>query len=93
MKTRILSDTFIETKEVIEITFLGWDGTGYDGEGKKMKVWTCNNDDKKYVCKWMPCYKAWCVLVVTDEKHEKTNLPIVTFFADYESNRMRTTNI
>ena len=30
----------------------GWDGTGYDGEGKKMNIWTNDNmPDMTFVCK------------------------------------------
>lgn len=28
------------TKEKIEVTFGGWDGRSYEGEGRKLTVWT-----------------------------------------------------
>jgi hypothetical protein len=41
---------FIKTKEKMEVTFDGWDGKSYDGETRKMAVWTHPRfGDKKFV--------------------------------------------
>ena len=81
---------FKETSKKVEITMTGWDGTGYNGEGKKMNIWT--NDrmpEAVFVCKWMPEYQEYCVLKVDfDNKHEKTGLPQVDFFDSFPANMM-----
>ena len=88
---RTLANSFKETKEKVEITMGGWDGTGYNGEGKKMNVWTSETaPDKKFVCKWMARYKQYCLLVIDfDSKHEKTGLPTVSFYNSFSADCMR----
>lgn len=87
---RTLAHRFKETKEKVEITMGGWDGTGYNGEGKKMNVWVSETSpEKKFVCKWMPCYQEYCILVVDfDAKHEVSNLPTVSFYNSFPSEDM-----
>lgn len=80
---------FTETKEKVEFTFHGWDGTGYNGDGKIQKVWRLPNDDTKYICKWMPCFKAYCILKIDEEHRAKeTNLPTAFFVNDFEKQEM-----
>ena len=43
---------FIKTKEMAEVTFNGWDGKSYDGEARRMAVWTCDRlPGRKFVNK------------------------------------------
>lgn len=81
---------FTETKEKVEITMNGWDGTGYDGEGKTMNVWVNKMvPNAKYVCKWMPSYEAYCILLVNfDRKHEKTGLPTVEYVNSFDRSKL-----
>ncbi len=93
MKTRILANTFVETNKKELITFGGWDGTGYNGEGKMMKLWTSEKfPNDKFICKWMSCYQAWCILKVTDFKHKESGLPEVQYFIDFGKDEMREAN-
>lgn len=81
---------FKETPKKVEITMAGWDGTGYDGEGKKMNVWTNEYiPGATFVCKWMPCYKEFCFLQVDfNDKHEKTGLPKVHFTNSFTADHL-----
>ena len=41
---------FVKTSEKVEVTFNGWDGKSYNGETRKMAVWTCDKmPGKKFV--------------------------------------------
>ena len=41
---------FVKTNEKVEVTFNGWDGKSYDGETRRMAVWTCDKlPGKKFV--------------------------------------------
>lgn len=41
---------FTKTNEKVEITFNGWDGKSYDGETRKLNVWTTTTfPQKKFV--------------------------------------------
>lgn len=41
---------FVKTSEKVEVTFNGWDGKSYNGETRKMNVWTSKtHPDKKFV--------------------------------------------
>lgn len=43
---------FIKTKEMATVTFNGWDGKSYDGESRRMAVWTSKtHPGKKFVNK------------------------------------------
>ena len=43
---------FTKTNEKITVTFNGWDGKSYDGESRRMAVWTHpNHPGKKFVNK------------------------------------------
>lgn len=80
---------FTETNEKVEFAFYGWDGTGYNGEGKTQKVWRLPNDDTKYICKWMPRFRAYCILKIDEEYRAKeTNLPTAFFVNDFEKEEM-----
>ncbi len=40
---------FEDTKKKEFVTFEGWDGTGYNGEGKQVPVYTNKENGKRYV--------------------------------------------
>lgn len=89
-KRRILG-CYTETEEKTTFTYGGWDGTGYNGEGKKQRVWRRANDTGKYVCKYMPCFHAYCILKIDESyKHPVTGLPQAFFENDYEHDVMKT---
>jgi hypothetical protein len=89
-KTRRLGN-FTETNEKVEFTFMGWDGTGYNGEGKTQKVWRIAGDETKYICKWMPGYHAYCILSINEnDRAKQTNLPKAYFVGDFEREEMET---
>ncbi len=81
---------FKETSKKVELTMEGWDGTGYNGEGKKMNVW--ENDafpNDIFVCKWMPCFRRYCVLKVnTSRKHSVSGLPTAYVVDDFSSDEL-----
>ena len=71
---------FTQTNEKITITFGGWDGRSYDGEGVNLRVWTSTHyPDKKFV---KSSHYGGVFHEVLDEKHEKSGLNRVTYFAD-----------
>lgn len=82
---------FVKTNEKIEVTFNGWDGKSYDGEARKMNVWTSDkHPDKKfvYIRKSFDGIKADCFHVVTDnmviEKATGIAHPEVEYFTSYD---------
>lgn len=80
---------FRETKEKMMITFGGWDGKSYDGEGRKMNVWV--NDcfpDKKFVCLWTPCFGVYTIHEITEKKHEISGYNRVSYFNNFDRERM-----
>lgn len=80
---------FTETKEKVTFTYSGWDGTGYDGEGKTQRVWRRKNSEDKFICKWMPCYHSYCILKVDESyRHEKSGLPTVDFYCEFDPSMM-----
>lgn len=43
---------FVKTKEIMAVTFNGWDGKSYDGESRRMAIWTNSKiPGKKFVNK------------------------------------------
>lgn len=67
---------WVKTSEKIEVTFNGWDGRSYDGESRKMNVWTSEtHPGKKFVYKRQGGfesaqdgkYKVDCIFEVTDK--------------------------
>lgn len=85
---------YTETKEKVTFTFGGWDGTGYNGEGKTQSVWRRPNDTSKYICKWMPRYHAYCILKIEESyKHAVSGLPHAFFENDFEREKMKYENI
>lgn len=51
---------WVKTKEVIEVTFNGWDGKSYDGESRKMNVWTSDrHPNKKFVYMRKGGFESW----------------------------------
>lgn len=82
---------FKETSKKVEFTMHGWDGTGYNGEGVKQNIWTCADfPEKVFVCKYMSCYKKWCVLEIRmDLLHEETGLPTAMFRCSFERDMMK----
>ena len=88
---------FIKTNEKIEITFNGWDGKSYDGESRKMAVWTCPTiPGKKFVNKRQGGFERWdgkhysidAFFLVTDnmvtEKATGIAHPEVEYYCDFE---------
>lgn len=88
---------WIKTSEKIEVTFNGWDGKSYDGETRKMNVWTSpTHPGKKFVYKRQGGFESWdgkkykvdCMFEVTDkmvvEKATGIAHPEVDFYCDYE---------
>jgi len=71
---------FTQTNEKITVTFGGWDGKSYDGEGATLRVWTSKHyPDKKFV---KTSHYGGVFHEVLNEKHEKSGLNRVTYFAD-----------
>lgn len=81
MKTSRNISCFVETNKKVEFTYSGWDGTGYNGEGKKQNIWVIPGDGRQFVMRYMSCYKAYCFLEVTNEKHEVSGLPVAQFYS------------
>lgn len=51
---------FVKTNEKMEVTFNGWDGKSYDGESKKMAIWTnSKHPGKKFVNKKKGGFQRW----------------------------------
>lgn len=82
---------FVKTNEKVEITFNGWDGKSYDGETRKMNVWTCDNLPGKkfvYVRKTFDRTKADCFMIVTDnmvvEKTTGIAHPEVDYYISFD---------
>lgn len=58
---------FEDTKQKESVTFEGWDGSGYNGEGKNVPVYTNKENGKRYVRTYN---RGWCCYhEVTDKKH------------------------
>ena len=80
---------FNETNEKVVITFGGWDGKSYDGEGRKMNVWVSPMEpDAKFVCVYLAKYKCYTFHKITEQKHDVSGLPCVTYYTDYDANCM-----
>ena len=76
-----------KTSEKVEITYGGWDGKSYNGEGKRTNVWVCDKyPGKKFVhirktfSSIYENYKADCFHEITDKKHRISGLPVVEYF-------------
>ena len=71
---------FTQTNEKIEVTLGGWDGKSYNGEGVNLRIWTSrNHPGEKFV---KTSHYGGVFHKVLNEKHEKTGLNRVTYFAD-----------
>ncbi|MCL1857689.1 MAG: hypothetical protein FWF92_00445 [Oscillospiraceae bacterium] len=71
---------FTQTNEKITITFGGWDGRSYNGEGVNLRIWTNKHyPDKRFV---KSSHYGGVFHEVLDDKHEKSGLTEVTYFAD-----------
>lgn len=77
------AEEFTKSKEKMVVTMGGWDGTGYDGEGKARQVYTSNwNPGKKFV-KGRGSHGVWCFcLVREDQPHEVSGLPTAEYFTE-----------
>jgi hypothetical protein len=72
---------FYETKEKITVTFGGWDGKSYDGEGRALRVWTHSaHPDTQFVLAGRGKYRSFHA--VQDTKHPKSGLPEVSYHTD-----------
>lgn len=80
---------FRETKEKMMITFSGWDGKSYKGEGRNMNVWVNDNmPEMKFVCIWTPCYGVYTIHEIKEEKHEISGYNKVSYFDRFDRERM-----
>ena len=70
-----------KTNERLLVTTGGWDGTGYDGEGKERPVYV-NDKGEKFV-KGRGYKGQWCYLKVTEKRHEVSGLIEVEYY-DYQ---------
>jgi len=58
---------FEDTRKKEFVTFEGWDGTGYNGEGKNVPVYIHKQNGKRYVRTYA---RGWrCYHEITDQKH------------------------
>lgn len=77
------NDPFTKTNRKVRITFGGWDGKSYNGEGKNMVIYTNPNmPDKDFVranFKGDRCYH-----MVTDKRHHKSGEREVVFYNFYK---------
>ena len=79
-KTPKTIGAFTQTNEKIMVTFNGWDGKSYDGEGANLKIWTSKyHPDKKFV---KTGHYGVVFHEVLDDTHEKTGFNKVTYFDD-----------
>lgn len=73
---------FIATKKIAEVTFSGWDGKSYNGEGRNLRVYVNPAyPDKEFVR--LPFraehydgtrYTARCYFLITGERHKKSGI-------------------
>ena len=75
------NDFFIKTNRKVRVTFAGWDGKSYNGEGRTLTVYKHPNmPDKDFV---RASFKGdRCYHMVTDKKHPVSGEREVEFF-DY----------
>jgi len=72
---------FTETKEKITVTFGGWDGKSYNGEGKTLSVWTHRaHPGKQFVLAGRGKYRSFHEVLTTN--HTKSGLPEVSYHTD-----------
>lgn len=71
---------FTETNKKVTITFAGWDGKSYDGEGETTKVWV-DSEGKEFVHKYSK--KAHCFFEITDRTFGKFGYKAVEFVTFY----------
>lgn len=76
-----MSINFEATKEKATITFNGWDGKSYNGEARKMTVYTHPvHPGKRFVRTWMPKYKEYAYHMILDELHPISGVNTVLFW-------------
>jgi len=72
---------FTETKEKITVTFGGWDGKSYDGEGRTLNVWIhCAQPGKQFVLAGRGKYRSFHLVKATT--HPKSGFPEVAYHTD-----------
>lgn len=80
MKTLKNINGFQETKEMVTITFDGWDGKSYNGEGRNMRVWMMNNE--KFVK--ASYLGSICFHKILDEVHPISGINQVEYFTHFD---------
>ena len=80
------NDKFVKTSKKVRITFGGWDGKSYNGEGRNMVVYKHPNmPDKEFVRGHFG--GARCYHLVTDKLHHKSGERTVVFFTNVEPDK------
>lgn len=80
-----MSSNFTATKEKALVTFNGWDGKSYNGEARKMTVYTHPaHPGKKFVRTWMPKYKEYAFHLILDEVHPISGVNEVQYWGSEE---------
>lgn len=81
--TTFSNDHFIKTSRKVRVTFAGWDGKSYGGEGRTLTVYKHPNmPDKDFV---RASFKGdRCYHMVTDKKHPVSGERMVEFFDYYK---------
>jgi hypothetical protein len=69
----------VKTSEKIMVTTGGWDGTGYNGEGKARVVYRDEQGEKFIKARFG---NIWSFLKVLDTKHEVSGLLQAEYFCD-----------
>lgn len=73
---------FTKTKERMVVTMGGWDGTGYDGEGKARQVYVSNWYPGKKFVKARGSHNVWCFCVISGKPHRISGLPEADYFTE-----------
>ena len=75
------NDKFVKTSKKVRITFGGWDGKSYNGEGRNMVVYKHPNmPDKEFVRGHFG--GARCYRLVADKWHPRSGERAVVLFAN-----------
>lgn len=79
---------FRQTTEMATVTFCGWDGKTYDGEGRNLRVWlNAEHPGKRFVrCNFRSegYGTVTCFHLLTGKAHPQTGVEIAEFFTDID---------
>ena len=76
------TDIMIKTNRKVRITFDGWDGKSYNGEGRNLTVYTHPLRGGDYVRGYFNGSR--CYHKVTDKRHPKSGERMVEFFTFFD---------